>query len=162
MINDDFSTFKRHSAWFAQRGSQTLHDAHAGELEDFWRRRESASRAAKLPDWECLGPFNIAGRVTTLIAHPADPRRLWAGAAAGGVWRSADGGANWQSCWPKWASQNIGALAIDPADPKLIYCATGEAMALLVEGDISLRRREMLARRQRTDDWYFERFGMKW
>jgi photosystem II stability/assembly factor-like uncharacterized protein len=126
MINDDFSTFKTHSAWFAQRGSQTLHDVHAGELEDFWRQRESSS-PAKLPNWECLGPFNIAGRVTSLIAHPADPRRLWAGAAAGGVWRSADGGASWQSCWPKWASQNIGALAIDPADPNVIYCATGEA-----------------------------------
>src|ERR1019366_8037620 len=95
MINDDFSTFKTHSAWFAQRGSQTLHDVHAGELEDFWRQRESSS-AAKLPKWECLGPFNIAGRVTTLIAHPADPRRLWAGAAAGGVWGSADGGGKWK------------------------------------------------------------------
>ena len=40
--------------------------------------------------------------------------------------------------------------------------AFGEAMALLVEGDISARRREMLACRARTDDWYFERFGMKW
>jgi photosystem II stability/assembly factor-like uncharacterized protein len=127
MINDDFSTFKRHSAWFAQRGSQTLHHVHAGELEDFWRRRASSSRDAKLPNWECAGPFNIAGRVTALIAHPGDPRRLWAGAAAGGVWRSADGGGTWQSCWPNWASQNIGALAGDPADPNVIYCATGEA-----------------------------------
>ena len=40
--------------------------------------------------------------------------------------------------------------------------AFGEAMALLVEGDISARRREMLARRTRTDDWFFERFGLKW
>ncbi len=40
--------------------------------------------------------------------------------------------------------------------------AFGEAMALLVEGDISARRREMLARRARTDDWFFERFGLKW
>jgi GT2 family glycosyltransferase len=40
--------------------------------------------------------------------------------------------------------------------------AFGEAMALLVEGDISARRREMLDRRARTDDWFFERFGMKW
>jgi photosystem II stability/assembly factor-like uncharacterized protein len=127
MINDEFSTFKRHSAWFAQRGSETLHDVHAGELEDFWRRREKSSHVAKLPKWECLGPFNIAGRVTSLIAHPADPRRLWAGAAAGGVWSSADGGGSWRSCWPKWASPNIGALAIDPADPDVIYCATGEA-----------------------------------
>src|ERR1035441_7741372 len=112
MINDDFSTFKTHSAWFSQRGSQTLHDVQAGELEDFWRRRESSS-AAGLPNWECLGPFNIAGRVTTLIAPPADTRR--------------PGGGNCQSCGRKGASPNIGALAIDPVDPNVIYCATGEA-----------------------------------
>src|ERR1035441_3711029 len=98
MINDDFSTFKTHSAWFAQRGSQTLHDVHAGELEDFWRQREASSQAVELPKWECLGPFNIAGRGTTLIAHPADPRRLLAGAtgpAAGGT-----GPARTSARWP--------------------------------------------------------------
>ena len=127
MINDAFSTFKRHSAWFAQRGSQTLHDIQAGALQDFWRQRESSSLNTKLPKWQCLGPFNIAGRVTTLLAHPADPRRLWAGAAAGGVWSSTDGGGSWRSCWPRGASQHIGALAVDPADADVIYCATGEA-----------------------------------
>ena len=40
--------------------------------------------------------------------------------------------------------------------------AFGEAMELLVAGDISARRREMLARRKRSDDWYFDRFGLKW
>ena len=40
--------------------------------------------------------------------------------------------------------------------------AFGEAMELLVSGDISARRRELLARRARTDDWFFERFGLKW
>jgi GT2 family glycosyltransferase len=38
----------------------------------------------------------------------------------------------------------------------------GEALALVVESDIAARRREMLARRVRSDDWYFEKFGMKW
>src|ERR1039458_3249854 len=127
MINDEFSTFKRHSAWFAQRASQTLHETHAGELEDFWKLRAQAWLDPKLKKWECMGPFNIAGRVTALVAHATDPRRLLAGAAAGGVWSSADGGASWESCWPKWASPNIGALAFDPADPNRIYCATGEA-----------------------------------
>jgi photosystem II stability/assembly factor-like uncharacterized protein len=127
MINDEFSTFKRHSAWFTQRGSQTLHQVDAGELQDYWKRRESALSDPKLPAWECLGPFNIAGRVTALISDPKDPKRLWAGAAAGGVWRSSDGGGSWHNCWPRWACQNIGALAIDPADPGLLYCATGEA-----------------------------------
>jgi GT2 family glycosyltransferase len=40
--------------------------------------------------------------------------------------------------------------------------AFGEALALLVEGDISAHRPEMLKRRVRSDDWFFERFGMKW
>jgi hypothetical protein len=65
--------------------------------------------------------------VAALIAHLTDPQRLWAGAAAGGVWSGADGGASWKSCWPNWASPNIGALAFDAADPNLIYWATGEA-----------------------------------
>jgi GT2 family glycosyltransferase len=40
--------------------------------------------------------------------------------------------------------------------------AFGEALALVVEGGISARRSEMMARRVRGDDWYFEKFGMKW
>ena len=127
MIKDEFSTFKRHSAWFSQRLSQTLHETPARELEDFWKHRTQSLAHSRLPKWECMGPFNIAGRVTTLIAHPTHPHHLWAGAAAGGVWSSANGGASWKSCWPHWASHNIGALAFDPADPNIIYCATGEA-----------------------------------
>jgi glycosyltransferase involved in cell wall biosynthesis len=40
--------------------------------------------------------------------------------------------------------------------------AFGGAMELVLESDITARRREMLARRKRSDDEYFERFGMKW
>ncbi len=123
MVKDEFSTFKRHSAWFSQRAAA----AHGGELKEYWRKRAQSALQPELPGWECVGPYNIAGRVAALIAHPTDPERLWAGAAAGGVWSSADGGASWKSCWPNWASPNIGALAFDAADPNLIYCATGEA-----------------------------------
>lgn len=38
----------------------------------------------------------------------------------------------------------------------------GEALLLVMEGGIAARRREMMARHVRDDDWYFERFGMKW
>ena len=38
----------------------------------------------------------------------------------------------------------------------------GEALLLVMEGGIAARRGEMMARRVRSDDWYFERFGMKW
>lgn len=123
MLKDEFSTSKQHSAWFSQRAGE----AHPGSLEDYWRTRAQPSLDSRLPGWECAGPYNIAGRVAALIAHPTDPQRLWAGAAAGGVWYSADGGASWKSCWPNWASPNIGALAFHPDQPNRIYCATGEA-----------------------------------
>jgi glycosyltransferase involved in cell wall biosynthesis len=55
---------------------------------------------------------------------------------------------------PQRIAKVVGALHRHPA--------FGEATALLVEGNISRRRLEMLARRKRTDDEYFERFGMKW
>jgi hypothetical protein len=40
--------------------------------------------------------------------------------------------------------------------------AFGEALALLVERNISAQRLEMMQRRVRSDDWFFERFGMRW
>src|SRR5262249_39055811 len=42
------------------------------------------------------------------------------------------------------------------------YPCFGEALAFLVERNISAHRPEMLGRRKRTDDWFFERFGFKW
>src|ERR1035437_6692866 len=123
MVNDEFSTFMRHSAWFSQRAP----GADAGGMGGYWGNRAQAAGDPKLRGRGGGGPYNNAGRVAALMAHPTDPQRLWAGAAAGGVWSSADGGASWKSCWSNWASPNIGALALDPADPNRIYCATGEA-----------------------------------
>jgi GT2 family glycosyltransferase len=72
--------------------------------------------------------------------------------------------------WPQYLHNRLRLAFAHLCPPRLAKAvkalhkheAFGEAMALLVEGDISLRRKEMLARRVRTDDWYFERFGMKW
>jgi GT2 family glycosyltransferase len=72
--------------------------------------------------------------------------------------------------WPQYLHNRLRLAFAHLSAPRLAKAVRalhkhegfGEAMALLVEGDISLRRREMLARRVRSDDWYFERFGMKW
>ncbi len=72
-------------------------------------------------------PTNIGGRITSVVCHPENPDCIWAGAAAGGVWQSSDAGLTWRSLWSKQDSLNIGSLAIDPANPDVIYCGTGEA-----------------------------------
>jgi photosystem II stability/assembly factor-like uncharacterized protein len=83
--------------------------------------------AAGVNLWEAIGPSNIGGRATSVVAHPADPNRIWLGAAGGGVWHSPDGGSSWQTAWSDQDVLNIGSLAIDPGNPDVIYCGTGEA-----------------------------------
>jgi photosystem II stability/assembly factor-like uncharacterized protein len=81
----------------------------------------------RAPRWRCIGPTNIGGRMTCVVCHPKDANRIWAGAAGGGVWQSNNAGVHWRSLWKKQDSLNIGSLAIDPANPDVIYCGTGEA-----------------------------------
>ena len=94
-------------------------------LEDFWLHQEKFIHVPNL-NWEEAGPSNFAGRVTCLLIDPKNQNNLFAGSAAGGVWRTVDAGLNWTSCWPKYLNQNIGSLAIDPNDSTRVVCATGE------------------------------------
>jgi photosystem II stability/assembly factor-like uncharacterized protein len=65
--------------------------------------------------------------MTSIAVDPADPDRLWAGAAGGGVWHSPDGGATWTPLWHAEPTLNVGSLCLDPADSETLYCGTGEA-----------------------------------
>ena len=64
----------------------------------------------------------VAGRETALAK---DGRYLFTGAADGGVWRSADGGAHWTPVFDPQSNLSVGALAVDPADHS-IWVGTGE------------------------------------
>lgn len=77
------------------------------------------------PIWSNSGAGNglVAGRITALAV---DRGTLYAGGAAGGVWRSTDGGANWTPVFDQQNDLSIGALAVDPADHS-IWVGTGEA-----------------------------------
>jgi photosystem II stability/assembly factor-like uncharacterized protein len=66
--------------------------------------------------------------MTSVACHPDKPDILWAGSAGGGVWYSENGGMTWATRWPQdAASLNIGSLAIDPHNPDVLFCGTGEA-----------------------------------
>jgi len=112
--------------FFSQSVSFPLRDAPPLELEEFWRRRDRSEINAD-HRWECLGPFSVAGRVTSLAIHPAD-RNFWvAGSAAGGVWISRDAGASWKQTWSRFATQSIGAVGWIELWDWCIVVATGEA-----------------------------------
>jgi len=90
--------------------------------------------------WFNLGPTpgyyfnygNISSRIVTGAYHPTDPNIIYIGSANGGVWKSTDGGVGWISTTDNQASLAIGAIAIDPVNPEIIYAGTGEATYSIV------------------------------
>jgi hypothetical protein len=79
--------------------------------------------------WQPTGPYNIGGRISDLAAHPDQPNVIYAGAASGGVLKSTNFGATWQSVFDGQPSLSIGALAVAPSNPNVIYVGAGEANA---------------------------------
>ena len=80
--------------------------------------------------WTLAGPTNIGGRVTTIAIHPTVPTTVYAGFANAGVWKSTDNCTTWTSVFDNQNTSSIGALAIDPTNPNIIYCGTGEPNSL--------------------------------
>jgi hypothetical protein len=76
--------------------------------------------------WQSLGPGNFGGRTRALAIHPAEPDTLWAGAAAGGVWKTVQGGAAWLPLGAQLSNLAVNALALDTSNPHILYAGTGE------------------------------------
>ncbi len=73
-----------------------------------------------------IGPA-AGGRVCRAAGVPGDPLVYYAATAAGGLWKSTDGGARWRPIMDEMPTSTIGSLAIAPSDPNVIYVGSGEA-----------------------------------
>lgn len=86
-------------------------------------------------NWVSLGPTpgtypgygNISSRIVTGAYHPTDPNIIYIGPANGGVWKSTDSGSSWFPTTDYEVSLSMGAIAIDPVNPDIVYAGTGEA-----------------------------------
>jgi photosystem II stability/assembly factor-like uncharacterized protein len=116
-------------SFFNQHVSFPMRDASPVELELFWAGATRADfEVPREHHWDCLGPYNIAGRVTSLVIHPEQPDYWVAGSAAGGVWSTTDAGLSWSQTWSRFAPQSIGALCWVKWDGAwTLIAATGEA-----------------------------------
>lgn len=75
--------------------------------------------------WRLLGSFR-GGRVSAVAGVPGDPNTYYFGTPGGGIWETTDAGRVWTPIFDKVHIASIGALAIAPSDPKIIYAGTGE------------------------------------
>ncbi len=96
-----------------------------------------ASAAIEGTTWFPIGPApidgffagGVSGRATAIAVNPDNPDEIWLGTAAGGVWHSLDGGANWEPESDREDSLAIGAIVPDgctAAGCSVIYAGTGE------------------------------------
>lgn len=76
-------------------------------------------------EYRHIGP--VGNRVSAVAGVPGDPQIYYFGAASGGVWRTRDAGLHWEPVFDDQPVQSIGALAVAPSDPNVIWVGTGEA-----------------------------------
>ncbi|MEE4278141.1 MAG: hypothetical protein V2I82_06715 [Halieaceae bacterium] len=78
-------------------------------------------------EYRLVGPWR-GGRVTTVTGVPGEPNTFYMGAAGGGVWKTVNAGTTWDNISDgQIPVGTIGAIAVAPSDPMVIYVGTGES-----------------------------------
>ena len=78
-------------------------------------------------EYRLIGPWR-GGRVTAVHGVPGNDQLYYMGATGGGVWKTSNGGQTWDNISDgQIPVGTIGAIAVAPSDPNVIYVGTGEA-----------------------------------
>ena len=75
--------------------------------------------------WRLIGPHR-GGRVTSVSGVPSQPAIYYIGTPGGGVWKTESAGQVWKPIFDQEQVASIGAVAVAPSDPKVVYVGTGE------------------------------------
>ncbi|MBZ5653637.1 MAG: hypothetical protein LAO18_24520, partial [Acidobacteriia bacterium] len=79
----------------------------------------------KAMKWRQIGPFR-GGRVLAVSGTPGDPLTFYFGGTGSGVWKTTNGGQDWIPLFDKQPVSAVGAIAVAPSDPSVVYVGTGE------------------------------------
>jgi photosystem II stability/assembly factor-like uncharacterized protein len=77
--------------------------------------------------WRCIGPFR-GGRTVAISGVPQQPNVFYMAAVNGGVWKTTDFGNTWFPIFDEQTSGSVGALAVAPSDPNILYVGSGEGL----------------------------------
>jgi photosystem II stability/assembly factor-like uncharacterized protein len=74
-----------------------------------------------------IGPALMGGRVSDFALHPTDPFTFYVAQATGGVWKTTDNGDTFSPIFDSQPVASIGAVAVSPSAPNVVWVGTGEA-----------------------------------
>ena len=90
---------------------------------------------ADASNWQPVGPFSHTntgswssgqGRINAIIVDPNDPNTYYAGAPAGGIWKSTDSGSSWSPLSDGLLQIGVSGIAVEDGSPNTIFIATGD------------------------------------
>ncbi len=76
--------------------------------------------------WRLIGPFR-GGRVVAVTGMPGGGATFYFGSVDGGIWKTTDAGVTWTPIFDGQPIASIGALAVAPSNPNVLYAGTGES-----------------------------------
>lgn len=102
----------------------------AAERSAAWTAHVTMARRspfAGLP-WRTVGPAYQGGRIETITVQPDNPAVIYCGAGSGNLWKSLNNGQTWKPVFDNESAFAMGAVAVDPADPDVVWVGTGEVL----------------------------------
>ena len=76
--------------------------------------------------WRSIGPAIMGGRTVDIAGIPGDPSTVYMATASGGLFKTNNNGTTWRSVFESGGTLSLGAVAVAPSDPNVVYIGTGE------------------------------------
>ncbi len=110
----------------ALAGATALHAQPATPRAAAAASAPSPAELLKRLEWRSVGPANNAGRISVVTGVPGDPLTYYVAGANGAIIKTTNGGTTFTPIFDDQSSGSIGAIAVAPSDPNIVYVGTGE------------------------------------